>query len=168
MPVPDLDRVELGLPREMRAALVALARQQDVTPGQIVRRLIDRELRRHQTARPPVRADEGLVAPLRARLAGDLAEAPDWDDLRRRLRAKGYDLREAGGGLALHRWPDGARLCTASELGFSYSRLMRRIGAPFPGHAHSGLAARVLPEEDDDMEVIERDLDPAPRHCRSG
>jgi len=59
---------------------------------------------------------------------------------------KGYVLRAAGGGLALHDWPGDRRLCKASELGFSYSRLMRRFSSPFPEHPHAWLAARMLPE----------------------
>lgn len=159
----------LRLTRELRLALHDMARQDDVSAGQLMRQLISREISRRSGAKPPVRADERLVAPLRARLAGDLASAPSWEDLQRRLRAKGYELRQTGGGLTLHAAPGGQRLCKASELGFSYSRLMRRIGAPYPGHGHQWLADRMLPapgaphhvapEEDDDdiFEVIERD-----------
>lgn len=160
----DLETETLRLPRQMRLALYQMAQQDDVSPGQFVRSLIGREISRRSSARPPVRADEQLVAPLRARLADDLASATGWSDLDRRLRAKGFELRQAGGGLALHAYPEGRRLCKASELGFSYSRLMRRFGAPFPGHSHRWLADRMLtapgraPEaEDDDFEVIERD-----------
>ncbi|RMD90915.1 MAG: hypothetical protein D6811_09895 [Alphaproteobacteria bacterium] len=139
-----VEQVSFRLTREMRAALERMAAEEDVSPGQILRRLIDREIARRARVKPPVRADERLLAPLRARLADDLAHAPDWPDLQARLRAKGCELREAGGGLALYSRPGGVRLCKASELGFSYSALMRRLGAPFPGHAHRGLAARML------------------------
>lgn len=152
--------VSLKLREEHRHALARMAREDDVTPGQILRDLLSREILRRSRARPPVRADEALVAPLRARLAADLAHAPDWQELQRRLREKGYQLREAGGGLALYRVADDQRLCKASELGFSYSQLMRRIGAPFPGHPNTALAARVLrPDagDADDVELIERD-----------
>ncbi len=137
-----------------------LAAERDISLGQFVRDLLSKELSRTRNAKPPVRADERLVAPLRARLAGDLARARDWADLDRRLRAKGYTLRAAGGGLALHDWPGDRRICKASELGFSYSRLMRRFGAPFPGHSHTWRADRMLrkppmAEEEDDVEVIE-------------
>ena len=158
------DRVTIVLPAEMRRAATVLARERDITLGQLVRDVLAAEIGRRHRARPPVRADERLVAPLRARLAGDLAHAVDWQDLQRRLAAKGYALREAGGGLALHEWPGGRRLCKASELGFSYSRLMRRLGRPFPGHAHVGLAGRVLAPHapdpgigDDDVILIEPD-----------
>jgi len=98
----------------------------------------------------------GLAA-LLALVAPDLAEASGWEDLQARLMRKGYHLREAGGGLALASWPAGRRLCKASELGFSYSRLMRRFGTPFPGHAHRWVSDRMLgdSQDDDDRSLIE-------------
>ncbi len=150
-----MDQVYIKLSREMRVELCRLARRDDVSPGQIIRDLIDKEIRRRLDARPPVRADERLVAPLRARLADDLAHSADWNELQHSLRAKGYELREAGGGLALHRHPSGRRVCKASELGFSYGRLMQRFHAPFPGHSHDWLVGRYLKEDADDIELIE-------------
>jgi hypothetical protein len=109
----------------------------------VIRDAIRRDLKRRETAKTPVRADERLVAPLRALLAHDFAYARDWPDLQSRLQAKGYMLREAGGGLALHAL-DGRRLCKGSELGYGYAALIRKFRAPFPGHAHRALAARAL------------------------
>ncbi|MGR3805926.1 hypothetical protein [Marinibacterium profundimaris] len=148
-----MEEEPLRLPRDMRLILHEMARDEDITPGQLVRRLISKEISRRLNARPPDRADEQLVAPLRARLAPDLSEAPTWQDLHVRLRDKGFELREAGGGLALHAFPDGRRICKASDLGFGYSRLMRRIGAPFPGHRHRSLTDRVLPTPEQDPEM---------------
>ena len=139
-----LQRIEMKMQVDMLRAASALARRRDITVGQLVRDLLAREITRAH-ARPPIRADERLVAPLRARLAEDLAHATGWDDLQARLRAKGYVLRAAGGGLALQDWPGDRRICKASELGFSYARLMRRFGAPFPDHPHRHLTARHLP-----------------------
>ena len=81
---------------------------------------------------------------LRALLADDLAYAGGWSELQQRLKRKGYELRESGGGLALFSFPGGGKLAKASDLGYSYARLMRRFGAPFPGHSHGYLAARRL------------------------
>ncbi|RBI77677.1 hypothetical protein DQW77_00435 [Roseovarius sp. TE539] len=147
-----MQQLEIRMHRELVRAARHLARERDITTGQLVRDLLSREVSRHNRAKPPVRADERLVAPLRARLAVDLAGAEGWTDLDRRLRARGYVLRAAGGGLALHDWPGDRRICKASELGFSYSRLMRRFGAPFPGHGHTWLADRMLacPAGEDD------------------
>lgn len=140
----SLERVEMKIHPDMLRAANRLARQRDVTVGQLVRDLLSREIGRASAAKPPVRADERLVAPLRARLAHDLAEAEGWADLQARLTSKGYVLRAAGGGLALHDWPADRRICKASELGFSYARLMRRFGAPFPGHSHTWLEKQHL------------------------
>ena len=150
-------RIEILLHDDLHHAARALADRRDISMGQLVRDLLAREITRARNAKPPVRADERLLAPLRARLADDLAHAQDWSDLDRRLNARGYALRAAGGGLALHAHPGGRRLCKASELGFSYARLMRRFNAPFPGHSHTWLAERMLAPAppDDDCEVIE-------------
>ncbi len=145
----EMRAVSIKLAPEMLAELQRIARYRDVSPGQVIRNFVAAEiLRDSRKARPPVRADEQLVAPLRARLAADLAGAAGWADLERRLKAKGFILRAAGGGLALHQHPSGQRICKASELGFSYSRLLRRFGVPFPGHAHTWLAERIFGQPD--------------------
>ncbi len=113
------EKAHLRLPIELRDAAAAIARERDITLGQLIRDLLAREVSRHTNAKPPIRADERIVAPLRARLARDLAFATGWVDLDSRLKTKGYVLRAAGGGLALHMWPDGRRICKASELEFS-------------------------------------------------
>ena len=139
------ERFTLQMPRELLDAAGRLAAAQDVSTGQIIRDALSAEIKRAtRNAKTPNRADEQLLAPLRALLAVDFAHARSWAELNARLNAKGYALREAGGGLALHRSPDGARLCKASELGHAYASLMRRFGAPFPDHSHRHLVARVL------------------------
>jgi hypothetical protein len=101
-----------------------------------------RDVQRREKAKTPVRADERLVAPLRALLADDFAHARDWPDLQARLRQKGHRLAEAGGGLVLLDHDTGNRLCKVSELGHGYSQLLRKFDAPFPGHSHQGLLDR--------------------------
>ena len=133
----------LLLAEETLAALALHAAREDRSIGDLIREAISRDLRRRAEAKTPVRADERLVAPLRVLLAEDLAYAQDWTDLLARLRSKGFRLRESGGGLILERDPCGERLCKASELGYSYSALLRRFDAPFPGHAHQATLARV-------------------------
>lgn len=141
----DLNDVHLKLPGPMLAAARQRARELDVTVGQLMRDALAADLARAaKTAKTPNRADEQLVGPLRSLLAVDFAAARGWAELGERLAAKGYALREAGGGLALHRHPGGQRICKASELGFAYSALMRQFRAPFPGHSHGHLTARIL------------------------
>lgn len=137
-----METVSIQLSAEMIAALREIARCEDATPGAIIRDAIKRDLFRRTRAKSARRADEQLVAPLRALLADDFAYAGNWDELQIRLRRKGYQLREAGGGLALHDL-QGNRVCKGSDLGFSYTRLMQRLRAPFPGHSHRYLAARL-------------------------
>ncbi len=150
---------EIHLGKSLREAAIDLAAQQDISLGQLVRMALTKEIARANNAKPPVRADERLLAPLRARLAHDLAHATNWADLENRLKNKSYILRVAGGGLALHDWPSDRRICKASELGFSYSKLMRRFRTPFPSHPHRWLEHRMLelPEDagDDVFEPFE-------------
>ena len=138
-----MNTIQLRLPPEMIAALELIARAEDATIGGLIRDAVKRDLYRRSRAKTAQRADERLVAPLRALLADDLAYAMGWEDLQRRLARKGDRLQEVGGGLALHDLT-GQRLCKGSDLGYSYSKLMRRFGAPFPGHNHRYLYRKAL------------------------
>ena len=137
--------VTLKLPKPVLDALILAADQDDVSVGQIIREAIDRDLRRRVAAKTPVRADERLVAPLRALLAVDFAYASSWDDLAQRLHGKGYTLAESGGGLILLDQATGQRICKGSELGYGYAQLLRKFNAPFPNHRHTWLLGRVRP-----------------------
>lgn len=145
----DMQPVTFLLPEPLLRAADEVAQARDVSLGALIRAALSAEIRRaNLPAKTPNRADERLVDPLRALLAVDFGEARSWPDLQSRLSAKGFALREAGGGLALHALPDGTRLCKASELGHAYASLMRRFGAPFPGHSQSWLTRRILQEKD--------------------
>lgn len=123
-------------------ALMRIANDEDSSIPAIMQEAIRRDLFRRTRAKKAVRPDERLIAPLRALLADDFAFAQDWSDLQSRLRVKGYTLREAGAGLALVHLSGNRRIAKASDLGYSYSRLMRRFRAPFPGHSHAYLFTR--------------------------
>lgn len=154
----EREHCTIFLGHTLRRAALEIAIEHDISLGQVVRNALAREIARQtKCAKPPVRADEQLIAPLRARLAPDLAHASGWQDLDQRLKEKGYVLRVAGGGLALHDWPGDRRVCKASELGFSYSKIMRRFRTPFPNHPHRWLEHRMLGQqpEDDDIIVLE-------------
>lgn len=151
--------IDVRLPLPLLETLQQLSLERDCSLGDLVRSALTAEVKR--TAKPaktPNRADEQLLAPLRVLLASDLAEARSWSELSARLNNKGYELREAGGGLALHSFPEGVRLCKASELGYSYGTLMRRFGTPFPGHRHAYLARRLL-ETENPVAFLPPDLD---------
>ncbi len=155
----SLTPTTLKLPDDLLHVLDVMARDADITTGQLVRSILSKEISRRKNARPPIRADEPLIAPLRARLAPILGTAPDWTSIQAKLKEQGYELRQAGGGLALHSYPDGERLCKASELGFSYSKLIARLSKPFPGHTHFHVFDRVMRKKADsdldDFDVVE-------------
>lgn len=156
--------VTLTLDPQLSARAHALARAREFSIQQLLKDALRSEIVRAQTpAKTPNRADERLVARLQRLLAPDMATAQGWADLHARLARHGVELRPAGGGLTLHRKPGGQRLCKASELGFAYARLVRRFGAPMPGHPHRMDHLRPItdtappPSQDDgDLEVIER------------
>jgi len=134
--------VSLKLPAPLLSALRRIALDEDISVGQVIRDAVNRDLsRRHKT---PEGIDPGMIAALRALLADDFAEASHWDDLQTRLRAKGYRVVEAGGGVALQDIATGQRLCKAADLGYGYAQLLRKFNAGFPGHAHQWLADRIL------------------------
>jgi hypothetical protein len=134
---------QIRLDPSVWTVLERLAAEDDVSVGQIIRDAINRDIRRRAEAKTPVRADERLVAPLRALLADDFAYATGWGDLQGRLIGKGYRLAESGGGLILMDHESGVRICKASELGYSYSALLRRFDCVFPGHAHTAPLRRI-------------------------
>jgi len=144
----------------LHSAACALAQARDITLGQLVRDALAQEIAQAQRkAKTPNRADEQLVARLQRLLAPAMAEARSWPELARVLARLGYELRPAGGGLTLHLARTGARLCKSSELGFAYSRLVRRFQAPMPGHPHQMrhlLADRPAEPAQEDFCVIER------------
>lgn len=156
------DTLTIPVPPALARDLATLAQENDVTPGQIVRHLIEKELRRVRSPKTPNRADEPLVARLQRLLAADMASAVSWPDLSARLDRRGFRIMPAGGGLTLHD-AIGKRMCKASELGFPYSRLVRKFRAPMPGHPHrmrhvlNDIAAGVSPDGDDDFSLIEDD-----------
>ncbi len=140
-----MPRVELKLNDAQFRATKMLAEARDVTMGQILRDALDAALDRafqKGKAKTPNRADERLVAPLRALLADDFAYASTWAELQSRLQKKGYFLQESGGGLALYTWPAATRVCKGSELGYSYRLLVNRFQRPFPGHSHHRAALK--------------------------
>ena len=69
----DQDHITIVISESLRLIAEDLAREDDISLGQLIRDLLSKEISRRRNARPPVRVDEQLVAPLRARLAYDLA-----------------------------------------------------------------------------------------------
>ena len=125
------------------ALLEHCAAEDQTSVARLLHDVMVREARRRSPAKTSVRADERLVAPLRALLADDFAYAKHWDDLQSRLQGKGYYLAESGGGLIMLSCETCQRVCKASELGYSYSALLRRFDCVFPGHTHTAPLRRI-------------------------
>ena len=70
-----MERIEMKMSKDMLVVAGQIAAERDITIGQLVRDLVAKEIERRKNSRPPNRADETLVAPLRARLAEDFAAA---------------------------------------------------------------------------------------------
>lgn len=139
-----MEHVTLKLAPATLAALRHIGTLEGITAGQIVREAIARDLyRRTRAAKKADKPDERLIAPLRALLADDFAYAKDWGDLAHRLKRKGYEVRPSGGGVALYDL-GGRKAAKCSDLGYSYSRLIRRFQQPMPEHGHHWVAARIL------------------------
>ncbi len=139
----------IDLPPEALAALRRCARAEQMSPATLAHKLLVQALTPHiRTARTPDRVEEGrnqpLLGHLRARLAVDLAEAADWEDLQCRFAAHGYTFRERGGGLALYCTATAARICKTADLGWRYADLIAKFGAALPSPAQTELARRVM------------------------
>lgn len=169
----------VDLPPETIKALRVLAKANQTTPSAQASHLLTVLLGQTRPIPKAMTTDrteersarQRLLAPVRALLAADLAQATDWEDLQTRLGPHGFILRERGGGLAVYSTSTAAHICKASELGWSYSDLMRRFQQPFPGHSHGWLAQRILkappppdaphpslfPDPDEDIVLIEPD-----------
>lgn len=138
-----MESVTFKLPVDVVSRLEQIARDEDVSVGQIIRLAVERDFHRREGFKSHPRSPEYLLAPIREKVRAEFLEASGWGDLKARLIAKGYSLREAGGGLALHDAITGRFLCRTSEIGFGYPTLMRQFAGPFPGHSHTWLIDRI-------------------------
>ncbi|MEL7279647.1 MAG: hypothetical protein AAFY35_02105 [Pseudomonadota bacterium] len=141
----SMEWVDVKLQTELADAARRLARERDVTVSQLLRDLVTREIEMTRKIKSAQLSEEHLIEGLKSRLLPDFLNATTWPDLKARLRQRGFCLVASGGGLALHDRDSGRRICKASQLGFGYSKLMKKIGTPFPGHPHAWLAKRALP-----------------------
>ncbi|WP_370400006.1 hypothetical protein [Sulfitobacter sp. JB4-11] len=134
-----LETVTLKLSQELLSNAARVASVQDVTVGHLVRVLLAKEVERRLSPSASNTADGGLIAALQTLLVRDMTEAENWDDLAVRLGRHGYELRPAGGGIALHKTSCGTRVCKGSDLGFAYRTFVRRFEGAMPGHPHGTL-----------------------------
>ncbi len=118
----------------------------DETPGSVLRDLVRLEVRRveRRTARSDEVIDEQLLVRLRLLVAESLVHARSWEQMQAALHLRGLAYVAAGGGLNLIDPETGEVLCKASQVGPSYSDLVRRFGTGLLSHARPGLAALAL------------------------
>ena len=75
----DQHEITVKLDATLLRAAHDVAKERDISFGQLVRDALNSEIARfRRKARSPVRADERMVARLRAQLGHDLAYARDW------------------------------------------------------------------------------------------
>ena len=127
--------VTVQLPSDLILAVHDLATEREGTVAKIIEELLTAHLaQRKQSAQKRDDPDERLVFALQKLLFRDMAEATGWRDLDARLRAHGYFMKVAWGGLSLHTETSGQRLCNTADLGFSYATFLRRFGPGKPGN----------------------------------
>jgi len=129
-----MEACHFKMPAEIARQMIEIARERDVSVGQILRDLIAQEIERAAQGRSPLTPEQRRFEALRVDLMPDVQASESWQALQARLRAKGYEMRLDGNVLALHSYPKGHRTCMASDLGLAHDDLARRMGEAFPGH----------------------------------
>lgn len=81
---------------------------------------------------------------VKGRFAGAVNRASNWEELEERLREEGLAISPKGGGLIVRQVDTELELCKASEIGFAYSRLIKRFRTGWSDHPHVWLADRIL------------------------
>lgn len=152
-------QITVTLPEPLLRATREVAAAREATVQHLIRDALKAEItRHHRKAKSPIRADERMLAMLRARFATDFAYANSWGDLFERLRMHHVVLREAGGGLALYSLANGARLCKASDMGASLNTLARRFKQPFPGDKQANRYIYSSTTHPLETEVVDTDI----------
>jgi len=124
----------------------ALCREQDETPGAVLRDLVRLEVKRHDSrkARSDEVIDERLLVRLRLLVAEAIVASESWGQLQTALQDRGLRFLPSGGGLVLTDLSTGKPLAKSSQVGPAYLDLVRRFDAGFPGHPRPGLAVQAL------------------------
>lgn len=157
---PDVE-IKVMITQTMADALGETAARQDLTEGAIVREALRRLLEAEEKnfSVPPTVSQDSTTAHthwsienVRRIVASAVSASHDWKDLNYCLSQDGLELAPKGGGLVVRSLAPRQDICKASEIGFPYSKLIRRFKSGFPGHAHEWLAERILGGAD---EVIE-------------
>ena len=126
--------VTLRLPTDLIARIEAVARLQEETPADLIRRSLADALREAPSV---VQKNEMAV------ITAAFDKAQGWLDLQAKLRKAGFVLRLEDERLGLHEWPSDRFVLWIEEIGHSLADLMLQYRAPFPGALtrKAGLAA---------------------------
>ena len=133
-------------PPDVKARFVKMCAERGETPGAMMRYLMRQELKSWtgKRARTDEVRDEQLLARLRLRVAKIWSEANTWDHFIQLLAIDELTLKPAGGGLSYYSASNSQRLAKSSDVGPSYSDMIRRFKCGFPGHHMPHIADRVL------------------------
>ena len=152
-------RIQAMITSEQNECLQRLANDYDKTTGAIVREALAEYI---------AVCDRMADAPTRQVPSGNTQPAPtlekykptvgsavmassDWNELAINLARHDLELAPKGGGLVVCRKSEQKVLCKASELGFPYSKLIKRYQCGYPGHSHTWLVDRVLNNENQEV-----------------
>lgn len=137
--------MKIHLSEEMAEKLARRAYEQNVSVGTLIREALSEFLNEKRPVRGPVaQTSEKEVEDVRSQFVEAVERSSNWNELQEQLRAKGLDIAPKGGGLVVRRAGTNTDLCKASDIGFAYSRLIRRYRAGWPDHPHAWLAERIL------------------------
>ncbi|MCI4660608.1 MAG: hypothetical protein MRY63_02135 [Neomegalonema sp.] len=140
-------RVSFRISAQQAERLAECAQAEGLPLEQFLDLALDKALRsseRSRKAKNRAGGDEPLLSRLRVIVAQAIDGARDWQHLQDRLAAEGLRFAPAGAGLELRSLSPDRRLFKASEVGPSYSALIRRFGCGFPGHPHPWLVPQAL------------------------
>ena len=137
-------------PPDIKARFVKMCAERDETPGAMMRYLMRQELKNWsgKKARTDDVRDEQLLASLRLRVAKIWSTSTSWDQFIQMLAQDELTLKPAGGGLSYFA-SNGDRLAKSSDVGPSYSDMIRRFKCGFPGHHMPHIVDRVLLRDQD-------------------
>ncbi|MEM9129371.1 MAG: hypothetical protein AAGA97_06600 [Pseudomonadota bacterium] len=124
--------VKIRINPKIKEDAIWLANARGVTLNELVQEALIGEFARDRSAERCNQTDKQLLANLTDLLSHEFNQAGNWEDLAERLKNKGFILRALGREIALCKWPSGTRICSANDLGFSYTQLLRRMGSAFP------------------------------------
>ncbi|MEM7596961.1 MAG: hypothetical protein AAF382_04630 [Pseudomonadota bacterium] len=151
-----MEWVDVKLQAELADAARRLARERDVTVSQLLRDLVTREIDMSRRIKSAQSSENRSIEGLKSRLLSDFLQSTTWTDLKARLKKRGFCLVASGGGLALHDRETGRRICNTAQLGFEYSKLVKKMRARFPGHPHAWVSHHAVPRDQTSAAVTKK------------